>query len=281
MVARRLVTNSITGLIGHPVKHSLSPRIHERWLGEYDIKGAYELFDTAPETLKYRVQEIRDRALRGVNVTVPHKQTIMQYLDEIDDTAKRIGAVNTIINENGRLIGTNTDAYGFITNLRQGLGDLSGYLNRVVVLGAGGAARAVVVALKDAGAKELVILNRTEHTAKVLAEEFGFRARAWPLDNEVPDSTTLLINTTSLGMQGKEPLEMGLSGLADDAAVHDIVYAPLETRLLEDAQEQGYATVDGLGMLLYQAQKAFALWHGVEPKVSNGLRAQIVEKLIT
>lgn len=272
--------NNLTGLIGHPVKHSLSPRIHEYWLKQHNIKGAYDLFDTAPELLKERVVELRDSGIRGFNITVPHKQRIMEWLDEIDDTAMRIGAVNTVVNENGRLKGTNTDAYGFITNLREGLGELKPFLNNVVVLGAGGAARAVVVALKDVGAKRLTIMNRTTKTAEDLAKEFNCEAIEWSVHNKVPQGTTLLINTTSLGMRGKESLHIDISGLADQAAVHDIVYAPLETCLLEDASEQGFTTVDGLGMLLYQAQKAFALWHGIEPKVNGALRARIVEQIL-
>lgn len=237
------------------------------------------MWDTPPETLGERIKKLRDLATLGFNVTVPHKQTVMDHLDEIDNAAKRIGAVNTVVNKNGKFIGTNTDAYGFITNLEKGLGELKPYLNHVVILGAGGAARAVVVALKDAGAEQIIIMNRTAKTAEELAVEFDCETESWAAHNKVPNGTTLLINTTSLGMQGKEALHIDISGLADQAAVHDIVYAPLETRLLEDASEQGFATVDGLGMLLYQAQKAFALWHNVEPKVNGALRAHVLEQI--
>jgi shikimate dehydrogenase len=274
------VSKAITGLIGHPVKHSLSPRIHRYWLQKHAIEGDYMLWDTPPETLETQVKNLRDLAALGFNITVPHKQAIIEFLDDIDDTARRIGAVNSVTNKNGRLVGTNTDAYGCIANLQENLGDLTPYLDHVVILGAGGAARAVIVALKDAGATRLTIMNRTQQTAEFLAKEFDCGTEGWNVDNKIKIGATLLVNTTSLGMQGKEPLHIDISGLADHAAVHDIVYAPLETPLLREASEQGFATVDGLGMLLYQAQKAFASWHGVEPKVTGALRAHVLEKLV-
>jgi shikimate dehydrogenase len=273
------MSEQTTGLIGYPVKHSLSPRIHTWWRKQHGIEGAYELWETSPETLSERVQKIRDLATLGFNITVPHKQAILPFLDEVDDTAARIGAVNTVTQTNGKLIGTNTDAYGFITNLRENTGTLEGYLEHVVILGAGGAARAAIVALKDAGASRLTIMNRTARTAEALAQEFGCNVAGWAAQNTAPEGATLLVNTTSLGMQGKEPLHIDISTLHERAAVYDIVYAPLETRLLEDAHEHGFVAVDGLGMLLYQAQKAFACWHGVEPVVNNALRAHVLESL--
>jgi len=273
------MSNLITGLIGHPVKHSLSPRIHAHWLKKNNIEGSYELFDTAPEALGVRVKELREAGVLGFNITVPHKQAVMEFLDEIDEVASRIGAVNTVVNRNGKLHGTNTDAYGFITNLRDGLGNLDVFLDHVVILGAGGAARAAIVALKDIGAQRITIMNRTVKTAEDLAKEFNCETGNWTVHNVAPEGATLLVNTTSLGMQGKEVLNIDIRPLADTAAVNDIVYAPLETRLLEDASEQGFASVDGLGMLLYQAQRAFALWHGIEPKVTGALRAHVLEKL--
>lgn len=274
------MVNVLTGLIGHPVKHSLSPQIHRYWMRQCGINGAYECWDTPPETLAAHIQDIRKREVLGFNITVPHKQALIPFLDEIDETAKHIGAVNTVLNRDGKLIGINTDSYGFITNLKEGLGSLQPYLEQVVVLGAGGAARAVLVSLKKEGAKQIIIINRTTQTAEALAKEFNCETKLWPADNKMPPRTTLLINTTVLGMQGKDPLTVDISDLADHAAVHDIVYAPLRTRLLEEASEQGFTTVDGLGMLLYQAQKAFALWHGVEPKVTGALRAKMVEKIL-
>lgn len=270
---------SLSGLIGHPVKHSLSPRIHRYWLKQHGIAGDYVLWDTPPETLGEQVKKLRDLAALGCNVTVPHKQAILPFLEEIDDTARHIGAVNTVINDKGVLKGTNTDTYGFITNLEEGLGELEPYLEHIVILGAGGAARAVIVALKEAGARRITLMNRTASTAEALSYEFNCKTEQWSVDNKIPEGTTLLVNTTSLGMRGKDALQVDLSGLADHAAVHDIVYAPLETALLRDASEAGFATVDGLGMLLYQAQKAFALWHGVEPKVNGALRAHVLEEI--
>jgi shikimate dehydrogenase len=206
----------------------------------------------------------------------------MEYLDHIDATATRIGAVNSVILKEGIATGTNTDAYGFITNLREGLtgssdGDISAALRNVVLLGAGGATRAAIVALGDAGATSITLTNRSADKAQALAEEFSCTTIAWEEKNAALHGATLLVNTTSLGMQHQPPLTIDLSALPTNAAVHDIVYAPLETELLATARARGNKTVDGLGMLLYQAQKAFELWHGILPAVTPELRAHVLE----
>ncbi len=265
-----------TGLIGWPVAHSLSPAIHSYWLKQYGIDGSYELFPCEPHDLKRTVEKIRAEKVSGFNITVPHKETVIPHLDALDNVSRKIGAVNTVVAVDGRLFGTNTDAYGFMANLKEGVADIVPHLEKVVLLGAGGAARAAIVALKDAGAKNITILNRTHDTAKILAEEFGVESDAWETREKSLDGASLLVNTTSLGMGGSPPLEISLDALPKSALVHDIVYAPLETELLKNARARGNKTIDGLGMLLHQAAGAFALWHEISPEVTDALRAHIL-----
>lgn len=273
---------SLTGLIGYPLDHSLSPRIHSYWIAKHGLDAEYKLFTTPPARVRQVVKRLRDKGALGFNVTVPHKLAVMEYLDEIDAVATRIGAVNTVIHKEGKLTGSNTDAYGFITNLREGLtgnidGDISSYLKKIVLLGAGGATRAAIVALKDAGAKHITLTNRSADKAASLAQEFSLETVPWAEKNAALHAATLLVNTTSLGMLNKPALDVDVSALPATAAVHDIVYAPLETALLNAARARGNQTVDGLGMLLYQAQAAFQAWHGVTPDVTPTLRAHVLE----
>lgn len=278
---------TLTGLIGYPISHSLSPLIHGYWLEQYNIDCAYKLFTTPPARLRQTMNHMRRKKLKGLNVTVPHKQTVIAYVDEIDATAKNIGAVNTILVEGEKLIGTNTDASGFLASLKEGVGELTPYLENIVVLGAGGATRAVIVALQEAGAKRITLTNRTAARAADLVEEFSQAGGArlgyveWESREELLKTATLLINTTSLGMHGMERLELSLTNLSTDAAVIDIVYAPLETELLKNARARGCKAVDGLGMLMHQAAFAFAAWHGVMPKVDATLRNKVLATLAT
>ena len=272
----------LTGLIGYPVSHSLSPRIHAYWIAEHNLASDYKLFTTPPARLRQTMLHMRKKNTLGVNITVPHKQNVIEYLDSVDEYAKKIGAVNTVINKDGKFVGSNTDAYGFITNLREGLtgkvdGDITPYLKNVVILGAGGATRAACVALKEAGAITITLVNRSNESAVTLASHFGVGSLPWEARSEALADATLLINTTSLGMQDYDTLEIDLAKLPKDAAVHDIVYAPLETELLKKAKKRGHKVVDGLGMLLYQAQAAFEKWHGVRPAVTKALRTHVLE----
>lgn len=266
------MTHLLTGLIGYPVSHSLSPRIHGYWLEKHGIEGEYKLFTTKPARLRQTILHMRRKPIAGFNLTIPHKQAVMDYLDTVDSVATRIGAVNTVIAKNGKLTGTNTDAYGFITSLKAALGDLTPYLANVVILGAGGATRAVIVALQDEGAQTITLTNRTFATAETLADQFGINALPWEVRDELISDATLLINTTSLGMEGHPPLALA----APSCAVIDIVYAPLETELLKAAKHAGHPAIDGLGMLLYQAQAAFAAWYGITPEVTPELRAHVL-----
>lgn len=267
----------LTGLVGYPTTHSKSPRSHEYWIREHGLDAEYKLFTTPPNRVRQVVKRLRDKGALGFNVTVPHKLAVMEFLDQMDATATAIGAVNTVTRCGDKLIGTNTDAYGFITNLREGLGDLKPYLDHVLILGAGGATRAVIVVLKEAGAKSITLANRSSQKAEDLAQEFGLKTVSWDKRSHALEGVSLLINTTSLGMEQQSPLEIDLSALPKTSAVHDIVYAPLETELLKQAKNLGHPTVDGLGMLLYQAQKAFETWHGVLPKVTLELRAEALK----
>lgn len=268
--------SALTGLIGFPTEHSKSPAIHGHWISAHNIDAEYKLFTTPPARVRQVVKRLRDKGVKGFNVTVPHKLAVMEFLDEMDAVATKIGAVNTVFLQKDKLVGTNTDAYGFITNLSQGLGELKPYLNNVILLGAGGATRAAIVALQQAGAGSITLVNRSAEKAEKIAEEFGVNVLPWDVRNQALEGASLLVNTTSLGMKGEPALELDLSALPKAAAVHDIVYVPLETELLKAAKSRGHAVVDGLGMLLYQAQKAFEIWHGVSPEVTPELRAKVL-----
>lgn len=260
-------------VIGHPVSHSLSPRLHGYWLRHYGIDGSYTAHDVPPENLAGFIKKFPQQFIGG-NVTIPHKEMVMRLLDEVDDIARAIGAVNTlIVTRDGKLRGINTDAYGFMQNIKthvpQGLRK-----NRAVVLGAGGAARAVVKALLDEGFAEICITNRTREKAETLASVFGNKISAadWQERSALLAGADLLVNTTSLGLAGGAPLGIELAALPGHAVVADIVYRPLITPLLASAQAAGYATVDGLGMLIHQAAAGFEAWFGRKPEVTQELR---------
>ncbi|MFM9891074.1 MAG: shikimate dehydrogenase [Rickettsiales bacterium] len=265
-----------TGLIGWPVEHSLSPKIHAYWIKQYGLDTTYELFPTPPELLGQTIADLRREGVTGFNITVPHKQTSMEFFDAVDATAQRIGAANTVSLRAGILHCSNTDAYGFRKNLESSQNWTDSALENALILGAGGAARAAIVALMEMGCKKIVICNRTDEKAESLAQEFHAENILWNDKNDGLANVTLLVNATSLGMTGKSPLEIDLSKLYSHALVHDIVYVPLVTPLLAQAASRGNPTVDGLGMLLYQAQAAFAQWHGITPEVTAKLRAHVL-----
>ncbi len=283
----------LAGVVGWPVGHSLSPRLHGFWLDRYGIDGAYLPLAVAPERFESALRGLVDAGFRGVNVTVPHKQAALALCDETAPLAARIGAVNTLVFEDGRLKGSNTDAFGFLENLRQGAPTWNPAAGPALILGAGGAARAVAVALLDAGVAELRLANRTAARAEALAEELGAEelgaeelgagklggrvtAVPWEARGAALEDLTLLVNTTNLGMTGQPPLELDLERLPTGAVVIDIVYAPLETGLLAQARARGNPTVDGLGMLLHQARPGFEAWFGVAPEVTAELRAFVL-----
>ena len=261
-------------VIGHPVAHSRSPLLHGHWLATLGIAGSYQRIDVAPEALAGFLSGLEEAGFVGGNITVPHKQAALAHVRHVDAAARAIGAINTVWLENGALLGGNTDAEGFAANLADHAPDWRGRTGIALVLGAGGAARAVAYALSQLGIKVLVV-NRTLSHAQKLAADFGplVTAHGWEALPVLLARADLLVNTTALGMAGKPPLEIDLSGLKRGALVCDIVYVPLQTRLLADAQGRGHGTIDGLGMLLHQAVPGFARWFGVRPTVTPRLRA--------
>ena len=271
----------LAGVMGWPISHSLSPTLHGYWLQEHGIVGDYLLLAVPPDELEMAIRGLPSQGYKGVNVTVPHKEKALQFCDELDEPAQRIGAVNMVsVTESGKLAGRNTDGIGFLENLKFGSKWRPGD-GPVVILGAGGAARAIMASLIEAGVPAIFICNRTHSRSEALAASFGEKCTPirWVDRGVVLADAGLLVNTTSLGMTGQQPLEIELSALPSDAVVNDIVYAPLETQLLAAARARGNPAVDGLGMLLYQARPAFKTWFGVLPEVSDGLRRFIQKKL--
>lgn len=267
------------GVMGWPVNHSLSPRLHGFWLEQYNINGSYEAFAVEPGNFANALQHLSADGYAGVNITVPHKEAALEQVDQADDIARRIGAVNTIVVQaDGKLQGTNTDAFGFLENLKEGVSNFEFGQGPAVVLGAGGAARAVVVALIDAGVPEVRLANRTLERAETLAAQLGgpINVIPWQERADALVDAALLVNTTTLGMESQPALDIDLETLPTEALVTDIVYAPLETELLKTAQRRGNVTVDGLGMLLHQARPGFEAWFGVKPDVSLALREHVL-----
>lgn len=271
------------GVMGWPVEHSRSPLLHGFWLKQHGIDGTYELLPVRPERLRAALHGLAAQGFAGCNLTVPHKQAALAVVDHIDATAARIGAVNTvIIRRDGTLDGRNTDAFGFRENLRAAQPTWRGGAGPAVVLGAGGAARAVVAALLDDGAPEIRLVNRSRAHAAALAAALGgpITVIDWSRRATALGNAALLVNTTSLGMTGQPPLDLALDTLPQTALVNDIVYAPLETPLLSAARQRGNPVVDGLGMLLHQARPAFAAWFGVTPAVTPALRQAVAASLV-
>ncbi|PIE10970.1 MAG: shikimate dehydrogenase [Rhodobacterales bacterium] len=267
----------LAAVLGHPISHSRSPRMHRFWLAQAGIKGDYTAIDVPPGGLADALGAMRTLGFRGCNVTIPHKIEALELADQATDRAQRIGAANTLIFDDGLIKADNTDGYGFIQNLNQGAPDW----NRTapaVVLGAGGAARAVIDALLDAGVPELRLTNRSRDKADALAQVFGDRVQVvdWQDAKSALPGAGLLVNTTSLGMTGQPDLTLDLAALPASATVTDLVYAPLRTDLLERAAAKGCATVDGLGMLLHQGVPGFEAWFGHRPEVTEELREAVL-----
>lgn len=272
----------LAGIMGWPVAHSRSPALHGYWLKEFGIDGAYVPMAVRPENLRRALQALPLLGFAGCNLTIPHKEEALRAVDEYDDAAKRAGSINTIIvRPNGSIFGRSTDGFGFIAALRAALTGFNAAQGPCVVLGAGGAARAVVAALLDEGATELRLVNRTPERAARLAKELGgpVRGVAWDDRAKALAGAGLLVNATSLGMEGQPALELSLDALPRDAIVNDIVYVPLETPLLAAARARGNRCVDGLGMLLHQARPGFEAWFGVRPEVTPGLRQAVLATL--
>ncbi|MBX3569569.1 MAG: shikimate dehydrogenase [Rhizobiaceae bacterium] len=266
---------------GHPIAHSRSPIIHNYWLRKFDIAGSYTAVDVAPAAFPAFADKVRAGSYVGGNVTIPHKEEAFLIVDERDAAAEEIGAVNTLWVEDDLLKGSNTDAHGFAANLDDRAPGWDAVDRPVVVLGAGGAARAVLFALKNRGFRDVRVMNRTASRAESLAAHFGPTVSAHGLDaaGELLVDAGLMVNTTAAGMHGEPELGVDLGRLPDDALVTDIVYVPLETPLLAAARRRGLRTVDGLGMLLHQAVPGFEQWFGIRPTVTAELRQLIVADL--
>ena len=267
----------VAGIAGWPVAHSRSPRVHGFWLRRYGIDGAYVPLPIRPGHFDRAMHGLAAAGFAGANVTIPHKVEAFALCDEMDDAARRTGAVNTLVFSDGRIKGSNTDEFGFIANLRDHQVDPAA--GPALVLGAGGAARAVVAGLAELGAG-VTIANRSPARAEALAAQFaGVRVVGWHLRSEVLRDHSLVVNTTPLGMSGHGALELDL-GLSDPAlVVADLVYVPLETPLLRAARHRGLRAVDGLGMLLHQARPGFEAWFGVDPTVDQQLRQFVATDL--
>ncbi|SHL53610.1 shikimate dehydrogenase [Roseovarius litoreus] len=266
----------LAGVIGSPIAHSKSPQLHGHWLKVNGLRGHYIPMDISPNDLETVLRTLPKMGFVGLNVTVPHKEKVMEFADLVTDRATLIGAANTLIfRKDGRIHADNTDGYGFIQNLRENAPKWNPKAGPAAVLGAGGAARAVVASLLDAGVPEILISNRTRVRAEALKNDFGKRLTVvdWVQAGNMLEEAVTVVNTTSLGMIGKPRLRVPLDGLRKDAVVTDLVYAPLKTRLLAEAEEAGCVTVDGLGMLLYQAVPGFERWFGVRPVVDSAARA--------
>ncbi len=270
-------THPTAAVFGWPIKHSRSPLIHRHWLARYGLAGDYVRHAVAPEAIMAFLADFARSPFVGGNVTVPHKEAAFAAVSRADGVATALGAVNTLWLEDGRLVGANTDALGFLANLDQHVPDFGARGGPAIVLGAGGAARAVIFALKSRGFAPIYVVNRSRDRAEALADRFGpgIIAAGWEAVPALLQDAVLLVNTTSLGMEGEPPLLVDFDPARADLLVTDIVYAPLETPLLRLARAAGLATVDGLGMLLHQAAPGFERWFGVRPEVTDELR-QIV-----
>ena len=267
------------GVIGWPIDHSLSPRLYRYWLEKYTISGSYNAFAVEKIAISELLENMSGEGFAGLNVTVPHKQVVMEYLDVLSDHARKIGAVNTItVQKDGMLFGDNTDGFGFLENLRHNYAGFDVTAGPSVVIGAGGAARAIVAASGNAGAPIIKVVNRTRHNAEKLAEDIGgpIEVLDWSERHGAMEGANFVTNATTLGMVDKPPLELSLGALPTDALVNDIVYAPLETQLLKNAKDKGNPSVDGIGMLLHQARPGFTSWFGVEPEVTDDLRRHVL-----
>lgn len=269
----------LAGVIGSPIAHSKSPRLHGHWLRTYGIKGQYVPLDVSQRDLHEVLHALPKAGFLGANVTIPHKETVLQIADKVTDRAALIGAANTLVfREDGRIFADNTDGYGFLENLKTNAPGWDPKAGPAALLGAGGAARAALTSLLDAGVPEIRIANRTRARADALRAEFGARVEVydWVHAGNMLDGALTVVNSTSLGMQGKPEFKVPLDALGSDAVVTDMVYAPLNTRLLEVARERGATAVDGLGMLIHQAVPGFERWFGIRPEVTEETRRLVL-----
>ena len=270
----------VAAVIGHPISHSKSPRMHNFWLEQFGIEGYYIPLDIDPKKFERSVRNLSELGLVGANITIPYKEKVLKIADKISDRAALVGAANTLtFLQNGGVYADNTDGYGFLQNIKSKYSDWSAREGISVVFGAGGASRAILGALIEDGASDIILANRTRSRADQLRSDFGAKIKVveWmKIQNYLSDASTI-INTTSLGMLGKADLPIPLNTLKKHTMVTDIVYSPLETHLLATAAKMGCRTVDGLGMLIHQAIPGFERWFGIKPGDSQALRELLIK----
>jgi shikimate dehydrogenase len=272
----------MAGVMGWPVMHSRSPLMHNYWMDQQGLAGTYVFLEIKPGTLEAALRALHPLGFSGCNLTIPHKLDAMTIVDEVDDVAKKIGAIScVVVREDGSLFGTNNDWLGFLGNLKQSYPDWRADEGPVAVIGAGGGGRAVVYALLQEGVKELRLVNRTRAKAEAIAEEFGgpIHVSPWEDRHDVLDGVATAVNVTSQGMVGEAALDIRLDKLPSSALAADIIYAPLETPYLAAARERGNRTINGLGMLIHQGPPAWKRWFGIEPTVTADLRAKMEQSL--
>jgi len=276
----------LAGIMGWPVSHSRSPALHNFWLEQNGIDGAYVPLPVPPERLEQALRALPALGFRGCNLTIPHKRDALDIVDRVDPMARRVGAINTVIvAPDGSLEGRNTDIFGFRESLREAVPEWEPAAGSAVVLGAGGASRAVIAALVEERAPSVRLVNRTVGRAEAVARDLAapqtdISVRPWSERAAALDGAALLVNTTSLGMSGEAALAIDLSALPREAIVMDIVYVPLETPLLAAARQRGHRVVDGLGMLLHQGRPGFEAWFGTAVRATRELRAAILTTLV-
>jgi len=269
----------LAGVIGAPIAHSKSPILHGHWLRRYGIRGHYVPLEVSQSDLTEVIRILPRMGFVGLNVTIPHKESVLKLADTVSDRASLIGAANTLIyKKDGKIHADNTDGYGFLANMRQEAPHWHPASGPAAVLGAGGAARAIISALLEAGVPEIRLANRTRARSEALRAEFGARVVVydWVQAGNMLEDALTVVNTTALGMDGKPEFRVPLDGLSPRAVVNDLVYAPLRTRLLDEAEAIGCTVVDGLGMLLHQAAPGFERWFGTKPEVDAELRAAVL-----
>ena len=276
-------TFTLAGVMGWPVAHSRSPLIHNHWIREYKLNGAYGLFPVNPNDLQTAIHGLKALGLAGCNITIPHKVNAMAFVDWVHPLAQRMGAINTIVVQpDGALHGFNHDGFGFMQSLLAAQPTWKADHHPIVVIGAGGAARGILVSLIDAGATNIRLINRTHSKAQELAQSFGniVSCVKWEEREDALCGASLLINTTNQGMHGEPALELALHALPTTALVFDAIYIPLETPLLHQARLRGNPTLNGLGMLLHQARPAFQAWFGVMPDVTEKLYTEVTRTFL-
>ena len=273
---------TLAGVIGYPIRHSKSPIIHEYWLKKHDVVGHYMPLEVARSDFSEVLKTIPKIGFKGINVTIPHKETALRYADMVSDTAALIGAANTLSfdRKRGKIYADNTDGHGFITNLQECIPGWRADAGPALIVGAGGAARAVLYSLLHEGVPEIHMVNRTRDRAEVLRSEFGNRVKVQDFDKveDILPEVTTVVNTSAMGMTGKPDLKFPMKQMRPETAVNDLVYTPLRTTFLANAEARGCFVADGLGMLLHQAAAAFNLWFGIKPEVTKELRELVLSK---